>query len=820
MYTIDQYYKQILAFTNTLTIRFLDVAIAMNKGLINDGYAVDADKMTWKYFLNISGQKHISNSDVKVTVIETGNVESLTLNLLAQFPYTKKELLKGSSFFKELLLKYPNDTLFIKGCLYPADMTDAINSIDGTILAYDTAHIEQSEYTLIHRLESFIIDYLNRWHVRAYTIVDELYLPSMLGNLYASIPNKIMNLRLEAINTNQVHSFHMEHYFRSRLNLWDEIQVLKPSTKYWLYKNLDYLMKHVGKESTFQTILTKIFDENAVGVGEYLLRLPDPVNEPDVYKIANESYYKNSEVITASNALNKSFTIDNEEDLSLDHLVTVEMTKLPDTPKETNLDKIVYEINDLKKKTEKQDTDTRKTKAITLGLTKLFKANGFDLPMLVISYWIYYVKHNLYNAIIDYNEPNIILEADTTANVDYIEPNSNQYFSVTPKVGFLLLLKQLLYVTGQHNIKLSKITFSNVLKTDKILFDNIVDNIYNDGHSSALFSELKDTLPMDPSNINDSTQLGDYISDVIEYYKLVWTLDANSESSAVSANVKQVFNKLLVEDSYDLTVNGTEYTIDELLALHDVSYTITDNFDLTLSITSIIKTFTNIMIDEYATIKERMISFTNILNKLTSYTLQVINVNNEDDTLFSYYNNHSVLRTEDGLILVLDATARGLEQEYVKIHAKGNDFRERFQANVYAHNTRMSMCKKPIKGVMDLKVVNNEIEAYNLIPYLTVHMSNDYVCDITPLKFKDDFLKEIKASFEPYSTFTGSVGSTANDFRDYQTGYVDNTALVKSHDVEEVTINVTATIEDINKDIVGSVTHPDMTVDIYDVELD
>ena len=33
---------------------------------------------------------------------------------------------------------------------------------------------------------------------------------------------------------------------------------LNNETKFWLYKNLDYLTKHIGTESTFETVLEKI----------------------------------------------------------------------------------------------------------------------------------------------------------------------------------------------------------------------------------------------------------------------------------------------------------------------------------------------------------------------------------------------------------------------------------------------------------------------------------------------------------------------------------------------------------------------------------
>lgn len=816
MYTINQYYAEILAFTNTLSVRILDVSIAMNKAIINNGGTVSSDKTTWKYFLNLSGVKHVTNTDVKLTVIETGVVESLSVELLNAYPYTKKELMKGSNFYKELILKYPDDTVFIKGCIYPADIDKAVNSVDGTILAYNKDYVEVSEYTLISQLENFIISYLNRWFVRAYTIIDELYLPTMLGNLYVSIPNKIVNLRLEAINTNEVHSFHMEHYFRSRLNIWDNVQALRPSTKYWLYKNLDYLMKHVGKESTFQTILTKIFDDNNVGVGEYLLRIPDPVKNDDNFKIASDPYYSTSAVITSSNALNESFTIDSEEDFSLDHLINVEMTKLDDAPPETNVDIISYTIDQVKTNSRKQANDTFKTKAITLATTKLFKANGIDLTMLVINYWLHFVNNGLYNTIVDYNEPNVIVVDSAEATVDFIEPNSNQYFSVTPKVGFLLLLKQLLCLTGQSDMKLSKITYNDVVSTDKTRFQTIIGNMYQDYYSGTLFSILNDELPPAPGMLNDPLQIGSYIRGVIDYYKLVWTLDSNAESSAVNANIKQLFSGMVLENTYDLTVNGLEYTIDELLALNNVTYTVTDSFDLGLSISTIIKTFTNITIDEYYGIKERMDSYTSILNKLTSYTIQVINANTDDDTIFAYYNTLNVLRTKGGLITVLDSDLEPLEPEYVKITSVGNDFRERLESDILSYAPKFTLCYPPIIGVAEVETYASEIQAYTMIPVTTVHIMDSLLCDITKLKFKDDFIKGVTAVFLPLETLPGTLHTDTTDFNELQSAFDDANINTKTVMLKTPITGIVEIEDLVVNDIVAVITQPDVTVTLED----
>ena len=96
MSSMQDYIKQTMLFSNSLVIKLNDLAIAINKGLIlkyHDPSYVSSDPREWKYYLNISGKRHISNSDVKIKVIETNTLHSLNPSLLEKHPYTKKELL-------------------------------------------------------------------------------------------------------------------------------------------------------------------------------------------------------------------------------------------------------------------------------------------------------------------------------------------------------------------------------------------------------------------------------------------------------------------------------------------------------------------------------------------------------------------------------------------------------------------------------------------------------------------------------------------------------------------------------------------------------
>ena len=152
MFTIENYIKNSISFSKSLIIKFKDVAIAVNKGLEIQGIPTSKDEREWKYYLNISGRRHISNKDVIIPVIETGKEEILSKELLDNNPYTRKELKKLDQYYTDLIERYPEEELFIKGCIFPVDIDKAIKAEDGTILDYDDSFVESNEYNLIREI--------------------------------------------------------------------------------------------------------------------------------------------------------------------------------------------------------------------------------------------------------------------------------------------------------------------------------------------------------------------------------------------------------------------------------------------------------------------------------------------------------------------------------------------------------------------------------------------------------------------------------------------------------------------------------------------
>jgi hypothetical protein len=822
MYLLDKYFKDISILSNSLIVKFTDVAIAMNKGIyLSTGVSPSEDRTQWKYYLNLAGEKHITNSDVKIILRETSEEVSLTKDILASNEFTLTELLKNETYYNELINSYPNDILYIHGCMYPVDIEKAIAAKDGTILNYNKSYVEENEYSLIKELEIYIKSFISRYHVNAYTLTDELYLPSMLAVLYSSIPDKIQNIRLNKLNTNEVHSFHLEHFFRSRFDLWNDIQVLKPATRFWLYRNLEYILKHIGKESTFKLILTKIFEENNIGVGEYKLRVPDVDLVYGHDSNVMLSSYVKDEVMFMTKALNNKYILDRNTEVDTETVVNLELTKLTDLTPSNLLSKNDYITKNVKEILSDLNYDNQKSKILDLNTNKLFKSNGVDIYLLIIDYWMYSIKYNKYDALIEYSDPNVdgsinSNEQNPQSIVNFTDPNTNQHFKVTPKIGFLMLIKLLLNITGNENIKMTKVSYTTIISSDASKIDKARSVMYDDKYSDDMIDIMKKHLPASMYNLNKPEEFSTFMENIINYYKLIWVLDSNSENTIVSSNIKYVFNNILEADDYIISPDGNEYTIDEILAKNNIYYELNDGFDLSLSVKGIIKAFTNYTVDEYDSIEKAITSYSNILNKLTSYTTQVVTSSDDESSSFVYYNNINNLRTKNGLIKVMDASLTPLEQEYVFMKGMANDFKDIISHFQVEHESSVTKCIPPITGLASISYFKNDISAEIFKPHSAINLENELVCDILPIEMIDHFLLgvtgKIDHTLEPnfVSSKTEAIDS---DVKVAQADFIDISDTNNVSNPDKIIDGILEVITQ-SKDITASMVNPENVINI------
>lgn len=665
MYSIKDYNNNNIELAKSLVIHLVDVAMSINKGLlINNKISTPLDKREWKYYMNLAGIKHSTNNDVKVTIIELGRKESLTLENLNLYPYTKSELLKQDTFYKNLVYDYPDDILYINGCLFPVDIDKAIESKDGEILNYNSTFIEENEHYLMKELQSHVYSFLKRWHVEEYIIIEELYLPSMLANLYSTLPAKIANLRLEKVYTNEVHSFHLEHFFRSNFNLYENITILKRNQIFWLYKNLNYLINNLGKNSALNLLIEKIITPNNLGLGEYIIRqtnktlnsvqdakLPSYVkNDFNLITQPLNSYYVESGIKNLETVVSKQLS-----------LLTVE--------ENNNKSQEAYTYNLIYDKLRNSETDNQKTKILDLTTYTLFKKTGVNIINLLLDFYIYQTQLG-----------------NIKFNIEYIEPNTNEVFNLTPKTIVLFLLKFLLYIIKEENIRLKEFRYTVLLNFNNDIIQEVKTKLLKDGYIEEVIDKITNAYSDINKNYSSTYELNISLNNLSNLLDYIWTLDANSENAILSGNIKTFLNLIRNNDSYILSETEEGETIDELLLKNNIKFDIKNTYNIYLSLQTLIKNISNINIDENELINNITVAFRSFIDKLTSYTTHTLTTTTENIiTLRAYYNNLNLLKTNYGIININKASMRVKEEDYINISVVSNNNEDNII--VYSYNS-------------------------------------------------------------------------------------------------------------------------------------
>lgn len=750
MYSLLQYNKDNILLAKSITVKLTDIAIAINKGLVKQhGLKISNNLKTWKYYMNLAGMRHETNSPVLVNVLELGEKQLLSKELLDTYNYTRSELLKYGQTFDNLIDEYPEDIMFIKGCLHPVDIDVAIKAKEGTILSYNHIYVEAPEFSLMRELQVHVYDFLSRWHIKEYTLVEDLYLPVLIGNLYNSIVLKIMNIRLEKINTNEAHSFHLEHFFRSNLNLWMSISIVNDETKYWLYKNLGWLIRNIGRQEAFDTVIKRILNKNNVGIGRYQLRklnnkvntdknimLPTFTNTPLIFNNTGlNSYYhanRNSS-ITLNSILNKELNLENIEEEDIDTQTRYRNNAIIETA--------IEKIN-------KTYRDNQLTKVLEISTYQLFKRHGIDLFKLLLDYFV-----------------SLVIDKKINYLAEFVEPNDNQNYILTAENAILFIIKMLLSVTGQLGTKIKSISFDYVLLRDKEELREVYKRLFRDGIIDCHLEDLIAHYPNVGKYCNTSNDVMVLIAEVQEFYSYLWTLDSNTESSIGSANVKMLSNFITRQGELIFTDDPEGKTIDELMFERNIKYVITNKFDVVASLTAIIKLFTGVSIDEADVIKEVSSQFKILVDRLTSYSTQVINTAEDSEDIFIHYNNTNIFNSLYGIADITDGGLRSIEENYVCIDSLANNFSDDCKGyNLDNINIRtFTPPEKPIFGIVTIK---DNKDMYDLVPSFAIEVNDTNRFGINKVEYKQEFILDINLSMDSMEYLDTTLKSGSNAVTD------------------------------------------------------
>lgn len=651
MYSIDSFFSDVRLLSNSLVIKIHDIGIMMESQFISLANLKDTNITDWRYYKHLSGEYYSvpdyynypyaeSGSDPKVMikVIELEEERVLTKQLLEDYKVTKEELLKQGDYYTDLVNAYPTMITFIHACLFNIDKDIIFSAEDGTILGYNQTLVESNEYSLIQNLELFVKGFIARWRIKEYLITDALYLPSLLAILFGNIPGKIVNIRLSKIRSKEIHSFFLESYFRSRFDIWDAVNVLNKETIMWLYLNLDYLIKNIGSNETFKTLLDKVFSPNNVGIGEYIIKKKDgELIDNDMYNYLKLPFTE-QEAVIKKYALNDKYVLNNAEVITVKDVLEKEY-ELLDT---YETDRKLYLLENIPGQINDNVNGENKTKIIDISTLRTFNGFNVDLVQVLVDYWCYLLGKNQFGSFTDDNV--------STAKVEFVDPNTGSHYNLTSRSGFYIFLKLLLYTIDQVDLPLSGFNISTVLDPNASLDEILNYNLFQDGYTQYLNNDIKDGYPIPLKQYTSDINVSEFLLTVQSYYKKLWILSANSENNIVMANIKSFLFRAAIQETIKIHKYTTDKTIDELLLKEGINFKIQGTYDVVLSLKELIKTVLGVEVDDNSTVKEILSKFKELLTKLSSYTKQIFGGVENESQVYTYYNSITPLLTTKGII--------------------------------------------------------------------------------------------------------------------------------------------------------------------------
>ncbi len=386
------YLKDVKKLVATLVIKSEETVDGLNQYII-DFYGADyldnTDPSTWKYYLNIAGEYH--PIDTVMEVVSWDTLETIVFNKtnLNTHRATYKAYAYGTTQYKELVSKYPEQELLINGILNPVDLTTAINAKDGTILAHDTSLIESNEYSLLTNLEAWIMSFKVRWINRQFENSDSLYAATFLGIMYCFLIPAILNLRLKACKTNEAHSYHINEYLLSHGIPEDCVGFLNKKQALFLYRNIKYIRLNTGKKEIFDILLQNILTIRSMPLAEYVMKHQDT---DQLNTILPTVQFKNI-------GLNR-FDIDNGE-----YVNTVTALKKENDDTVNNPRYIEENTDGIEELFKVSKHGVLKTKLLESNAINYSDAGQDKIENILLNHWLYYSTHNYYDIYIGVVSP-------------------------------------------------------------------------------------------------------------------------------------------------------------------------------------------------------------------------------------------------------------------------------------------------------------------------------------------------------------------------------------------------------------------------------
>lgn len=392
----DNYYsiylKQVSQLVETIVIKSEETARLMNLRIqyTPNGVVDPLIPTSWKYYMNLSGQYHSTDTMMTVVSLDTLEVINFTIDNLKIHRATARGYAYGTRQYKELVTLFPTQEMLILGILYPCDINAAIAAKDGEILMYPPTYVEEQERTLIAKVQTWIYGYKNRWINRQFFLTDNLYYPTMLGIMYLNLVPAILNFRLEVCKTTEAHSFHIRQYLASHGALDEYMDVMTLEQMLYFYRNIAYIERNSGSVDTFGTLIEHTMTKRQLPIAEYVMR-HDLTNQPaNLYP----------ELMFKMNTLNIASTANLPHSIGLDEMLAKEDLIARDNAKYKSDEQPAIQQAMVNSR-----SNVVLTKALESAMIDYTNSTPYTLEDILFNHWLFLSSSGIYNTYIRVTNP-------------------------------------------------------------------------------------------------------------------------------------------------------------------------------------------------------------------------------------------------------------------------------------------------------------------------------------------------------------------------------------------------------------------------------
>ena len=388
----DLYITDVMQLARTMVLKSNATADAINTYLSQLGYAVDPNNpASWKYYLNMAGAYHASDTPMTVQSLDTQQTIVFNVSNLAVHLATKRAYAFGTTYYNDLVNRYPDQEKLILGILNPVDSTTAVNAADHTILWLDPNLVDSNETNLQPKLQQWINGAMYRWNVSEYNIVEPgLYLAAQLAMVFAFIPAAILNIRLANCKTLYAHSFHVKEYLASNGGLDVYYEQMPLSLSLWLYRNIRYIMRNPGSTETFKILVDNVLTPLGIPLANFKMQ----------FNLTNMPESVVPQIEYTREAINLGYNLSGTDVRTTDQLLVEEAPLARSNESlqpyfETAIDK-AFQIG-------KQDT--LPTKVLESNMTDDSDASPFPLSAMLLNEWLYMASTGQFASYVEINNP-------------------------------------------------------------------------------------------------------------------------------------------------------------------------------------------------------------------------------------------------------------------------------------------------------------------------------------------------------------------------------------------------------------------------------